>query len=120
MREFSFFRRESFDDGFGNFVLSVVHVFQHILPRFAHKSNRACRAVHPNRRTQAGFNRALEPRVRQRHVLTGEMDASLRLDDVVVQQRLLLGIEERERAAGEFVVVPHLAALCLLLASEYR
>ena len=36
------------------------------------------------------------------------MNAPLGLDDVRVEERLLSGIEQRERAAGVLIVVPHL------------
>ena len=57
---------------------------------------------------EAGFDRALDPRVGEGGVLAGKVDAALGRDDVAVQLRLLAGVEEREGAPGELVVVPHL------------
>src|SRR4029453_6339151 len=59
------------------------------------------------RGTQPRLDRALDPRVRERGVLAGEMDASLGRDDVLVEQALLRRLEQRERAAGIRVLVPH-------------
>jgi hypothetical protein len=53
-------------------------------------------------------------------VLAREVDASLRADDGVVEQRLLLGIEQRERTTCELVVVPHLRRADLELAVGLR
>ena len=68
-----------------------------------------------DRGTHARLDRALDPRVRERRVLAGEVDSSFGRDDPVVQQRLLLRVEEGERPARELVVVPHLRSADLEL-----
>ena len=69
---------------------------------------------------EAGLDRTLDPRVRERRVLAGEVDATFGRDDRLVEQRLLSGIEERERATGELVVVPHLRRAHLELVERLR
>lgn len=64
--------------------------------------------MHLVRGAQAGFNRPLDPGVRERGVFAGEVNPPFGPDDVRMQQRLLPRVEQRERAAGELVVVPHL------------
>ena len=58
--------------------------------------------------------------MRERRVLAGEVDAALGRDDVLVQQRLLAGVEQRERAAGVSIVVPHLRRADLELVERLR
>src|SRR4051812_12279918 len=70
--------------------------------------------------TQAGLDRALYPRVMQRRVLAREVDATLRRDDVRIQQRLLRRLEQRERATGVWIVVPHLRRADLELFLDLR
>ena len=76
--------------------------------------------MHLGRGAHARLDRALDPRVGERRVLAGEVDPALGRADRVVQQRLLAGIEERERAAGELVVVPHLRCPDLVVLERLR
>src|SRR3972149_700928 len=59
-------------------------------------------------RAQPRFDRPLDPGVSQGGVFAREVNAPFRRDDVLVQQGLLARVEQGERAAGEFVVMPHL------------
>lgn len=72
------------------------------------------------RRAQAGLERTLDPCVAERGVLAGKENPALRTDDMLVQQRLLARVEERERASGKFVVVPHLRRPDLELLGNLR
>src|SRR5258706_11804429 len=72
------------------------------------------------RGAQARLDRPLDPRMLQRRMLAGEMNAPLGLDDVRVEQRLLPGVEQRERAARELVVVPHLGRADFELLDDLR
>src|SRR5687767_14154286 len=76
--------------------------------------------MNSNRGAQAGFERALDPGMIQRGMLARKMDASFWFDDLVMEQRLLAGIKESERAARIRVIMPHMRCACLEFLSNLR
>src|SRR5688572_7810221 len=73
-----------------------------------------------NGSTQTRFKCPLDPGVIQRGVLSRKMDASFGLDDLIMEQGLLSGVEERERTARVRVVMPHMRGACLELLPDLR
>src|SRR5690348_6887824 len=64
----------------------------------------------------ARFERALDPRVVERGVLAGKVNASLRRHDRVLEARLLFRLEQRERAPCVGIAIPILDGAALELA----
>src|SRR5215211_1709875 len=73
-----------------------------------------------NGRPQTGFKGPLYPGVIKRSMFAGKMNATFWLDDLIVKQGLLAGVEERERASRIGIIVPHVRGARLKLLSNLR
>lgn len=60
-----------------------------------------------NGRPQTRLQRPLDPGMVKRGMFAREIDATFGTYDFVVEQGLLARVEESERAARKFIVVPH-------------